>query len=77
MNRNMLSDFHAVALSTTFLLFAFWYMEKKKYGKFIFFAILSALGKEQVWLTIAMMGLYTSFCLSADIDVSLYNSLFF
>lgn len=58
LERMMLHDFHAVALSTTFLLFAYWYMQKKRYVWFVFFAILAGLGKEQVWLTIGLMGLY-------------------
>lgn len=58
LERMMLHDFHAVALSTTFLLFAYWYMTKQRYGWFILFAILAGLGKEQIWLTVGLMGLY-------------------
>lgn len=61
MQRKMLHDFHAVSLSTTFLLFAFWYMEKKQYIKFSLYALLAGLGKETVWLTISMMGIYILF----------------
>ncbi len=61
MGRMMLHDFHAVALTSTFLLFAYWYIEKKRYVYFMIFAILAALGKEQVWLIIAMMGMYIAF----------------
>jgi uncharacterized membrane protein len=61
LQRMMLHDFHAVALSTTFLLFAYWYMIKKRYGWFVLFSILAGLGKEQIWLTIGLMGLYISF----------------
>lgn len=56
--RNLLHDFHAVALSTTFLLFAYWYMHKNQFGKFTLFALLAALGKEDVWLVTGLMGLY-------------------
>jgi len=61
MNRNLLSDFHAVTLSTTFLLFAFWYAEKKQYLKFSIASFFAGLGKETVWLTIAMLGVYILF----------------
>lgn len=61
MERKMLSDFHAVSLTTTFLLYAYWYMEKQKYLLFSVFAILSGLGKETVWLTVTMMGIYILF----------------
>lgn len=54
----MLHDFHAVALSTTFLLFAFYFMGKRQYIWFIFFAVLSGLGKEEVWMSVGFMGLY-------------------
>lgn len=58
LERMMLHDFHAVALSTTFLLFAYWYMVKERYGWFVFFAVLAGLGKEQVWLAVGLMGIY-------------------
>lgn len=58
LGRNMLHDFHAVSLTTTFLLFAYWYMVKEKYIPFIIFAILAALGKEHIWITLALMGVY-------------------
>jgi uncharacterized membrane protein len=60
LGRNMLHDFHAVSLTTTFLLFAYWYMVKGKYLPFIIIAVLSALGKEHIWITIALMGIYIS-----------------
>jgi uncharacterized membrane protein len=61
LERKMLHDFHAVALSTTFLLFSYWYMHTKKYIAFIIFGILAALGKEHVWITIGLMGMYIAF----------------
>lgn len=61
LGRMMLSDFHAVALSTTFLLYAFWFIEKKQYILFAVFALLSGLTKETVWLTVALMGIYIFF----------------
>lgn len=58
MQRTLLHDFHAVALSTTFLLFAYWYMYKEKFTLFVIFALLAALGKEHIWLVTGLMGLY-------------------
>ncbi len=58
LNRVMLHDFHAVVLSTPFLLFAFWFLETKKYPLFILFALLAGLGKEDVWLVISLLGIY-------------------
>lgn len=58
LGRNMLHDFHSVALTTTFLLYAYWYMEKKNFLLFTLFATLAALGKEEVWITVSMMGIY-------------------
>ncbi len=60
LQRSNLYDFHAVALSTTLLLWAFWFLYQKKYWWFILFGVLAALGKEEVWLTIGLMGLYLS-----------------
>lgn len=61
LQRMMLHDFHAVALSMTFLLFAYWYMYTKRYGLFLLFAILAGLGKETVWIPVALMGVYIWF----------------
>lgn len=58
--RMMLHDFHAVALSMTFLLFGYWYMHQRKYGAFILFAALAGLGKETVWMVVALMGIYVA-----------------
>lgn len=57
LNRKMLSDFHAVALTTAFLLYAYWFMEKRRYILFAVFAVLAGLGKEDVWLVTALMGI--------------------
>lgn len=59
--RILLHDFHSVALSATFLLFAYWYMVKEKYFYFFLFGLLAALGKEQVWLITGLLGLYIIF----------------
>lgn len=60
LQRMMLHDFHAVALSTTFLLFAYWYMTKEQYGPFVVSAVLAGLGKEHIWITIGLMGVYVA-----------------
>lgn len=56
-----LYDFHPVTLATTFLLGAFYFLVKRSYGWFLFFAILSGLAKEQIWLIIALFGVYIFF----------------
>ena len=53
-----LYDFHPVALSTTLLLATFYFFIKKRYLWFLIFAILAALTKEQVWIIVALFGLY-------------------
>lgn len=53
-----LYDFHAVALTTTFLLGAFYFMIKRKLAWFIVFTMLSGLTKEQVWAVVALLGLF-------------------
>lgn len=61
LERMMLHDFHAVSLSMTFLLFAYWYMIKKSYALFVLFAVLAGLGKEQIWFTVGLLGVYIVF----------------
>ncbi len=58
LERAVMYDFHAVTLATSLLLYAYWYMEEKKWGNFVFFAILSGFCKEQIWAVVAMMGVY-------------------
>lgn len=53
-----LYDFHAVAFATTFLLGAFYFLIQKKYLWFLVFAILAGLTKEQLWLIVALFGVY-------------------
>ncbi|RPJ57737.1 MAG: DUF2079 domain-containing protein, partial [Dehalococcoidia bacterium] len=55
----VLFDFHAVTLAPTFLLFAFWMLERKKDALFIIFSLLALACKEDMPLVVAMMGLYT------------------
>ncbi|MFZ5535808.1 MAG: DUF2079 domain-containing protein [Patescibacteria group bacterium] len=59
--RMVLHDFHAVALSMALLLFAHWFMEERRYGLFIVTAFFAGLGKETVWMPVALMGLYIFF----------------
>lgn len=58
MERALMYDFHAVTLATSFILFAYWFMEEKKWGRFVLFAILSGICKEQIWVVVVMMGIY-------------------
>ena len=58
LQRMTLHDFHAVALSMTFLLFAYWFMETKQYLWFSVFGLLAALGKETEWVTLGLLGVY-------------------
>jgi len=52
---NTLQDFHATSLTTTFLLFAFWYFVEERPVWFSIFVLLAAFGKEQFWLVAAFM----------------------
>jgi uncharacterized membrane protein len=54
----VLFDFHAVTLASTFLLFAFWALERKKAISFVIFAVLAMATKEDMPLVVAMLGLY-------------------
>lgn len=60
-NYTNLFDFHPVTLATTFLLAAFYFILKKRYALTIIFLALAGLTKEQVWLIIALLGLYLVF----------------
>ncbi len=53
---NTLHDFHATSLTTTFLLFAYWYFVVENPIAFTVFIVLAALGKEQFWAISAMLG---------------------
>src|SRR5207248_5895770 len=59
--RTNLYDFHSVTLATTFLLGAYYFFMKKKYWYFLLFAILAGLCKEQVWLIVALFGVFLFF----------------
>ena len=53
-----LSDFHGVALVGGFLPFAIYFMLRRRYGWFAFFAILIAMTKEDMPIFVALMGVY-------------------
>ena len=59
--RSNLYDFHAVTLATTFLLFAFYFIQKRRMYSFLFIGILAGLTKEQVWFMIGLMAFYLGF----------------
>lgn len=56
--RQNVFDFHAVALGTTFLLAAFYYLTKRRYVLFSLFLVLSMLTKENVFLVTFFFGIY-------------------
>jgi uncharacterized membrane protein len=51
-------DFHAVTLAPTFLLFALYWSEKERLALFALFAGLAMACKEDMGLTVAMLGVY-------------------
>src|SRR5438132_1803376 len=51
-------DFHPISLATPLLLYAMLALDHKRYGWFILACILAAMCKEDVPLTIAVLGLY-------------------
>jgi uncharacterized membrane protein len=51
-------DFHAVALATPLLLLALWALDARRYGWFAVAALLAALTKEDVALSLIPLGLY-------------------
>jgi uncharacterized membrane protein/pimeloyl-ACP methyl ester carboxylesterase/uncharacterized membrane protein YbhN (UPF0104 family) len=57
-NYTNLYDFHPVTLGTTFLLGVFYFLYKKRYFWFTIFLILAGITKEQVWLTVSLIGIY-------------------
>jgi uncharacterized membrane protein len=61
LERAVIYDFHAVTLATTFLLGAFYFIHKKRYGWFLVFAILAGITKEQIWAIVGLLGLYIAF----------------
>jgi len=53
-----LSEFHPVVLSCPLLLYAIWYLDENRLGAFAVFAVLAALGKEEIGLVIAAAGVW-------------------
>jgi uncharacterized membrane protein len=53
-----LSEFHPVVLSCPLLLFAIWYLDEDRLVPFAVFAVVAALGKEEIGLVIAAAGLW-------------------
>jgi uncharacterized membrane protein len=56
-----LFDFHPVTLATPLLLAAVLAMEKRRYGWFLLAAGLAAMCKEDIGITVAMVGIYIAF----------------
>lgn len=56
--RVVLFDFHAVALATTFMLFAFYFNLAKKNFWYFLFLVLALLTKEHVGMVVALFGAY-------------------
>jgi uncharacterized membrane protein len=53
-----LDDFHAVALATPLLLWAFWFLDEGRLVSFAAVAVAACLTKEQIGLVVAAMGLW-------------------
>jgi uncharacterized membrane protein len=51
-------DFHAVALAPTFLAWAFWSLEERRYRRFAVWGLLAMSCKEEMPLVVATMGLW-------------------
>lgn len=60
-NHANLFDFHPVVLATTFILAAFYFLKINKIMLSTLFLLLAALSKEQVWILVAMYGIYLFF----------------
>jgi len=58
-----LSDFHAVSLTASLLLFALYCLHVRRYGPFYIFALLAMSAKEDVPLLVLMIGLYAALIL--------------
>ncbi len=56
-----LSDFHAVSLTASLLLFAFYFLQARRYGLFFVFVVLAMSTKEDISLLVLLMGLYILF----------------
>ncbi len=56
--RANLYDFHAVTVGTTLLLGTYYFFVKRSYVWFLLLAVLAAITKEQIWIIIALFGLW-------------------
>ena len=54
----LLSDFHAVSMTASLLLFVFYFLHAHRYGAFLTCMFLSALAKEDIPLLVAAIGAY-------------------
>src|SRR5207248_476255 len=54
-----LYEFHAVTLAAALLLWALYFADGARYGRFALFAILAAATKEEIGLVVAMLGLWS------------------
>ncbi len=72
MQRSNIFDFHAVVLTTSFLLWMVYFWMKRKYVASFLFLILSLISKEQVGLTTFLFGLY-ALLNSKDKKSSIYS----
>jgi uncharacterized membrane protein len=54
----LLFDFHPVTLAAAFLVWALWLLEQEKYRTALVCAVLAMMCKEQVGLSVAMLGMY-------------------
>src|SRR6266699_415416 len=73
-----LYDFHGVALATPLLLLALWALEERRYRWFVCSALLAALCKEEVALSLVPLGLFIAFWqghLRLGIAVSLLSTI--
>jgi uncharacterized membrane protein len=57
----LLFDFHPVTLATAFLVWALWLLEQEKYRTALVCAVLTMMCKEQLGLSVAMLGVYAIF----------------
>ena len=75
-----LHDFHALTIAMPIVIFAFYFMYKKRYFWFYLLAVIIALSKEDMPLTIFMFGLYMFFIQKERLRgfiVSLFSILYF
>ncbi len=56
----LLFDFHPVTLAAAFLVFALWMLIQKKRSACLIFALLAMMGKENIGLMVAMLGVYAA-----------------